>query len=374
LNSPLADIGAELRQARESQQRTIDDLSHVTLIHVRHLVALEDGREADLPEPFYVKNFVRKYANALGLPGDAMANRYWDTRPLPEHPPRTAAAPDFMVPWWVFPAMLGALLLGAITTFAVMSGKPSSTAGSPEPGVAVATGSAETGTASGSAGMELAGASGSAEASGSDLAAADASASTDPASNSAAGLVTGVASDSEDMLALGASSVPSPSPSAPEPSPEPSPTGTPSPVNMPPLVVPGHSIKFQTYNKESAWMQMVADGKEVFSGVIRGNSIRTWTANRSLVVRVGRPGVVTAKLGDRSLGTLGPKDAPVFRRTFLTREGEIEYREARAGGAQPTPKPSPRKTPPAAPLEKSPTPSETEAPTPEPAEDATSSE
>lgn len=323
LNSPLVEIGAELRQARENQQRSLDELSQVTLIHVRHLQALEEGREADLPEPFYVKNFIRKYANSLGLPGDAMANRYWDTRPLPAQPPRQPAGPDVMVPWWVFPAMLGALLLGAIATFAVMNasrspeaaGSQAATRASGEvaSGPAVATepasgGAATTPVASGSA----------------------------AASETASGGIVSsqVASGPADVrlatpAATGAASLPAPGATG---APGTSPTATPYPVTLPPLVVPDHEISFKTWNKEAAWMQIVADGREIHSGIVPRNTVRTWVARQSLAVRIGRPGVVSARLGDRPLGVLADKDAPVYRRTFFTREGFAAH-EATQGGS-----------------------------------------
>ncbi|MBM3270834.1 MAG: DUF4115 domain-containing protein [Candidatus Sericytochromatia bacterium] len=334
MNSPLADIGADLRQAREARNRSIEDLSHETLIHVRHLLALEDGRDADLPEPFYVKNFIRKYANAVGLSGDTMANRYWDTRPLPEHPPRPPSGPDFIVPWWVFPAMLGALLLGAIGTFAVMNGnKAPTTLGPSDAGIA-ASGSLLVGGATESAGT---------------ASVAAATESVAAATESATGTAA-VATPSEVATAAVAASPEATAAVAVEITP------TPGPLNLPPLVVPGREIAFQTHNKEAAWMLIVADGREIYSGVMPKNMIRTWTASRSLAVRIGKPGVVTGRLGGRPLGALGPKDAPVFRRTFLTRDGELALRHARAGNqpaARPTP--GPKLTPPPAPLEKVPT-------------------
>ncbi len=324
----------------------------MTLIHHRHLKALEDGVDADLPEPFYVKNFIRKYANALSLPGDAMANRYWDTRPLPEHPVKPPSAPDIMVPWWVFPALLGALLLGAIATFAVMnSGRAPSVTQSVAPdrgSHAAAAGSAGHATYAGATTSNDPGAEGQSQG-------AQGGAGLAGATGSALGGAPKIeaASRSGDATAAIAA-VPTP------PIPSPHPTASPQPLNMPPMVVPGHQISFKTFNKESAWMHIVADGREVHSGVMPKNMVRTWVAERSLVVKIGRPGVVSATLGDRPLGILGSKDAPVYRRTFYTQEGMGAQQDnssgsqvARAGNrpatqrraASPRPVPSPRPTP-----------------------------
>jgi cytoskeletal protein RodZ len=302
LNSPLADIGVELRDERERQQRSLDDFAHLTLIHRRHLQAVEEGRDGDLPEPFYVKAFIRKYASALGLPGEAMANRYWDTRPLAATTARSASGPDLMVPWWVFPAMLGALLLGAFGTFAVMNARRSATpavepvAASPVVSVAADATAGAMATAGGTVGFEA-----TPTASAPEGAAPTVSVAALPATAGAG------------VVAL-----------RPAETTAPAATASAAPVNLPPLVVPGHQITFRTTNKEAAWMRIVADGREIHAGIVPKGSTRTWIATRSLAVRIGRPGVVTARLGDRPLGALGPKDAPAFRRMFLTRDGQLE--------------------------------------------------
>ena len=43
-----------------------------TFIQVYNLKAIEEGNLRCLPEPFYIRAFIRKYANALGLDGNQL--------------------------------------------------------------------------------------------------------------------------------------------------------------------------------------------------------------------------------------------------------------------------------------------------------------
>lgn len=65
----LQHIGEQLRQAREQQQISIDNLSARTQIQPRLIEAIETGHIEMLPESVYVKGMVKRYANCLGLNG-----------------------------------------------------------------------------------------------------------------------------------------------------------------------------------------------------------------------------------------------------------------------------------------------------------------
>ncbi|MFC7441539.1 helix-turn-helix domain-containing protein [Laceyella putida] len=71
----MAGIGAYLRQARERQGYTLEQMNSLTNIHTEYLNALENDRFDQLPSPFYAKAFLRTYAKCLGL----------DARPLLEY-------------------------------------------------------------------------------------------------------------------------------------------------------------------------------------------------------------------------------------------------------------------------------------------------
>lgn len=68
----LAEIGARFKKIREEKDLSIPHLTAMTLISERYLRAIENGEIKSLPEPVYVRGFIRKYGDALGL-GDISA-------------------------------------------------------------------------------------------------------------------------------------------------------------------------------------------------------------------------------------------------------------------------------------------------------------
>lgn len=72
----LRDIGAYLRQARQAQSRTIDDIASQIFIRPALLRALEEGEGDQLPEPVFVQGFIRRYGEALGLDGNALSKEF----------------------------------------------------------------------------------------------------------------------------------------------------------------------------------------------------------------------------------------------------------------------------------------------------------
>lgn len=70
----LTELGDRLREVRESQSLTIEQVSGKTLIQPRLLNAIEAGKLSQLPEPVYIQGFIKRYANALGLNGTEFAN------------------------------------------------------------------------------------------------------------------------------------------------------------------------------------------------------------------------------------------------------------------------------------------------------------
>ncbi len=69
----LRQVGQELRQAREALSVSLTQLHRQTLIPLSHLRALEMGHIEELPEDVYLRGFICRLGNALGLNGTAMA-------------------------------------------------------------------------------------------------------------------------------------------------------------------------------------------------------------------------------------------------------------------------------------------------------------
>ena len=70
----LQSIGAYLRQVRQEQGLSVDMLANQIFIRPALLQALESGQDAALPEPVFIQGFIRRYAEALGLDGQAIAS------------------------------------------------------------------------------------------------------------------------------------------------------------------------------------------------------------------------------------------------------------------------------------------------------------
>lgn len=72
----LVEVAAYLRQCREVHGLSLEEMASKTLIQRRMLQALEEADVARLPEPVYVRGFIRRYASALGLKGEDVAEAY----------------------------------------------------------------------------------------------------------------------------------------------------------------------------------------------------------------------------------------------------------------------------------------------------------
>ncbi|MFB2834189.1 helix-turn-helix domain-containing protein [Floridanema evergladense] len=70
----LAEMGDYLRHLREEQALSLDDVASITKVPARMLNAIEQGKLEPLPEPVYIKGFIKRYADALGLNGSEFAS------------------------------------------------------------------------------------------------------------------------------------------------------------------------------------------------------------------------------------------------------------------------------------------------------------
>jgi cytoskeleton protein RodZ len=62
-----ASFGARLAAARERERLSVGDMAARLRLHVNQVRAIEGENLAQLPEPAYVRGFVRSYARSLGL-------------------------------------------------------------------------------------------------------------------------------------------------------------------------------------------------------------------------------------------------------------------------------------------------------------------
>lgn len=115
----LKEIGAYLRQLRQEQSFSTEEIAAKTYIPLRLLKALEEGQLDLLPEPVFIQGFIRRYADVLKLDGAALAQTFpinvlpvEDETCIPEAPeaPSWFLQPPILIPILVAVAIASGLL------------------------------------------------------------------------------------------------------------------------------------------------------------------------------------------------------------------------------------------------------------------------
>lgn len=125
----MTELGARLKEARTEKGYSIDDLQEITKIQKRYLAGIEEGNYASMPGAFYVRAFIKQYAEAVGLNGDELLETYKKEIPslanedvsqnIPSTPTRRSlggrSSNKFME---IFPMLVVALIIIAIIIIA----------------------------------------------------------------------------------------------------------------------------------------------------------------------------------------------------------------------------------------------------------------
>ncbi|GAB7054052.1 MULTISPECIES: helix-turn-helix domain-containing protein [Paenibacillus] len=85
----MSDLGQMLKKARLENKISLDDLQETTKIRKRYLEAIEDGNYKVLPGNFYVRAFIKSYAEAVGLDPNEVLKLYQNVIPSLEPEPMT---------------------------------------------------------------------------------------------------------------------------------------------------------------------------------------------------------------------------------------------------------------------------------------------
>jgi cytoskeletal protein RodZ len=78
---PLTELGNRLKEARLAKGLSLDDLQTITKIQKRYLIGIEEGNYDIMPGKFYVRAFIKQYAEAVNLDAEELFDSYKDEIP-----------------------------------------------------------------------------------------------------------------------------------------------------------------------------------------------------------------------------------------------------------------------------------------------------
>ncbi|MCM3782891.1 helix-turn-helix domain-containing protein [Neobacillus mesonae] len=80
----MSELGQQLKEARLQKGLSLDDVQEMTKIRKRYLEAIESGDYKVLPGSFYVRAFIKTYAETVGLNPDELLEGHKKDVPAPE--------------------------------------------------------------------------------------------------------------------------------------------------------------------------------------------------------------------------------------------------------------------------------------------------
>lgn len=72
----MSELGTRLREARVEKGYTLNTLQQMTKIQKKYLQAIEEGQYDEVPGKFYVRAFIKQYADMVGLSGDELLEEF----------------------------------------------------------------------------------------------------------------------------------------------------------------------------------------------------------------------------------------------------------------------------------------------------------
>jgi cytoskeleton protein RodZ len=300
----MTSIGERLRRARLEKNIRLDFIARETKIGVRLLQAIEAEEFDKLPGGVFRKSFVLQYARFLGLDAEGIAAELQHVSGFEEVPnipgqelPRFGSDMPAITPSRDWTGARNSLVaLGAVV--AVVMGCAglyalwlrldlSSSAQSKAPATASARPeAAPASTPAGPAGLTPATSSAAppAPASGLPVSSGTADVAGKPAATPAttAGMTPAPAAAEAGQPASGASPV--------HPTPE---------ISQP--------VRVDLSAGESTWVQIVSDGKRVFSEVLRPHETKVVQASERVRLVIGNAGGLDVSLNGKSIGPIGPR-------------------------------------------------------------------
>jgi cytoskeleton protein RodZ len=282
----VATFGAQLRQQREKQGVTLEEISLSTKIGTRMLRALEEEHFDQLPGGIFNKGFIRAYARCLGMDEDQAVADYLvasgatplakksevdDEAPLPEPPPPREENAGGGLPWGTFAVLLLIVALGFAGWgfYSRESERADREATAP---------AAKSSSASPTAAAEL----------------------------SPSELKPAASADSS--AAVPQTDQPPPAPKS-EAEPTPSPAASAAaltPAATPPQPVSANSaLKLVITAREDSWLSVSVDGEIVTRSLLSAPAQKSIRAQNEIVVRAGNVGALDFEFNGKKLPTQG---------------------------------------------------------------------
>jgi cytoskeletal protein RodZ len=72
----LTELGNRLKEARLAKELSLDDMQQITKIQKRYLIGIEEGNYSSMPGKFYVRAFIKQYAEAVDLESEALFEEF----------------------------------------------------------------------------------------------------------------------------------------------------------------------------------------------------------------------------------------------------------------------------------------------------------
>lgn len=296
----MATFGENLRREREMRGVTLEEISETTKISTRLLKALETDQFSEMPGGIFTRNFIRAYAQYLGLDEEHVLAEYKRAAGSPSDNDLTRLAPNAtlsslsgnrgrVLPWLVIAVLLGSGY--AVYRYSHRSVEiPPAPARSTNP-----------------------------QPSGAQAANSPATPASSPGSNpSAESANSGTGSAPDNTGSQPAPpSTPGPSPSNPNPE---TPSGGAAQANAapaPPELGEGDLV-LQVSSSEDSWIAVAADGKTLWQHTLPANSKRIFRAKEFFDVTTGNAQGTSLTLNGQAQKPLGREGE--FKRVHLTRD------------------------------------------------------
>lgn len=285
----LSGVGSTLREERLRRQFTLEHVSSVTRISARYLEAIENDRPQDLPGTVFTRGFVRQYARFLELPAEELLSRLprvdIENAALPV-PPRKEARP-FWNPRWTLPAMgmsVATVILGTVVGGWFYFDLTPTVVAAAKAAISAARNQQQ------AKAQKYAGF----------------SAPSEQTASTTATLPAGAEPGNSVGVESGATVA----------------TVTPAAV-IPEPAAPGNSaagsVQVLLRANADAWVQVMADGKKAFTGMLHRNDSREISGQQLVRVMTGNAGGLEISLNGRVLDPIGPVGQ--VRTVRLTAEG-----------------------------------------------------